>query len=81
MRANSFLVSLASLVLHKMLCGSFRESKEKTQKKLKMDNVDASTFIKTLEIWCGKDDCNELEMGDALQLVHGGCVCCGGCVA
>ena len=50
-----------------MLCGSFSESK---QKKLKIDDVDGLTFIKTLDVWCGKDDCQEIEMGEALELAR-----------
>ncbi len=50
MRANSFLICLASPVLHKMLCGSFSESKGK---KLILNDVDGKIFIKTLDVWCG----------------------------
>jgi hypothetical protein len=31
-----------------MLCGSFSESKEKTQR---LDDIERRTFIKTLDIW------------------------------
>ena len=48
-----------------MLCGSFSESKEK---KLRLDDVEMRTFIKTLDIWCGRDDGQEMELCDVQQL-------------
>ena len=64
--ANSFLLALASPVLHKMLCGSFSESKEKT---LRLDDVESRAFIKTLDLWCGKADGQEMELHEVQQLV------------
>ena len=37
--------------MHKMLCGNFRESKEKN---LNLDDVDGNVFIKALDVWCGR---------------------------
>ena len=65
MRASSFLLALASPVLHKMLCGRFSESKEK---KLRLDDVDMRTFLKTLDIWCGRGDAREIELCKVQQL-------------
>jgi hypothetical protein len=48
-----------------MLCGRFSESKEK---KLRLDDVDMRTFIKTLDIWCGRGDGQELELYEVQQL-------------
>ena len=48
-----------------MLCGSFSESKEK---KLRLDGVERRTFIKTLDIWCGRGDGQEMELCEVQQL-------------
>jgi hypothetical protein len=48
-----------------MLCGSFCESKEK---KLRLDGVERRTFIKTLDIWCGRGGDQELELCEVRQL-------------
>ena len=48
-----------------MLCGSFSESKEK---RLRLDDVDMRTFMKTLDIWCGRGDGQELELYEVQQL-------------
>ena len=48
-----------------MLCGRFSESREK---KLRLDDVDMKTFIKTLDIWCGRGDGQELELYEVQQL-------------
>ena len=63
--ASSFLLALASPVLHKMLCGSFSESKEK---RLRLDDVESRAFIKTLDIWCGRADGQEMELHEVQQL-------------
>ena len=63
--ANSFLLSLASPVLHKMLCSGFSESKERT---LHIFDVDSIMFIKTLDVCCGRDCCcQELGLGEMHQ--------------
>jgi hypothetical protein len=48
-----------------MLCGSFSESREK---KLRLDDVERSTFIKTLDIWCGRVDGQVMELYEVQQL-------------
>ena len=45
--ASSFLLALASPVLHRMLCGSFSESKEKN---LRLNDVDIGAFVTTMDI-------------------------------
>ncbi len=44
-----------------MLCGNFSESKEK---KLKLDDVDGTAFMKALDVWCGGKDCREVALGE-----------------
>ena len=65
LRTNSFLLCLCSPVLHKMLCGSFIESKSKS---LKLRDVDGAAFSKALDIWCGKQSCTGMEMDDVREL-------------
>ena len=60
MQTSSFLICLASPVLRKMVCGNFSESKGK---KLKLDDVDGRAFVKALDLWCGWEDCQEVELG------------------
>jgi hypothetical protein len=48
-----------------MLCSSFSESKAKT---LRLDDVECRTFIKTLDIWCGRGDGQVMEFCKVLQL-------------
>ena len=48
-----------------MLCGSFSESKEK---KLRLDDVEISAFTKTLDVWCGRADGQEMELHELQQL-------------
>ncbi len=48
-----------------MLCGTFSESKEK---KLRFDDVDSKAFIKTLDIWCGRADGQQMEFYEVPQL-------------
>ena len=52
MLANSFLLSMASPVLHKMICGSFREG---TTRRLLLEDVDGKAFEEVLNLWCGKE--------------------------
>jgi hypothetical protein len=64
LRASSFLLDLVSPVLqHRMVYGSFSESSEK---KLRLDDVERTrkTFVKTLDIWCGWGDGQEMELYD-----------------
>jgi hypothetical protein len=48
-----------------MVCGSFSESKEK---KLRLDDVERRTLIKTLDIWCGRGDDQEMDFHEVQQL-------------
>ena len=48
-----------------MLCGSFSESKGK---KLVVKDVDGKLFTKALDLWCGRKDCQEVELGEVQQL-------------
>ena len=61
MRTSSFLICLASPVVHKMLCGNFSES---TGKKLQLNDVDKTIFVKVLDVWCGRDDCQEVALAE-----------------
>ena len=65
MRANSFLLSLASPVLLKMICGSFREA---STRRLSLEDVDGKAFEEVLNLWCGKEGRGEQELGDVLVM-------------
>ena len=52
-RVNSFLLSMASPVLHKMICGSFREG---VTRQLSLRDVDAQVFEQILNLWYGKEE-------------------------
>ena len=75
LRASSFLLSLCSPVLHRMLCGSFVEC---NAKKLNIYDVDIVTFGKALDLWCGTlsaemalDEMRELEsVADRFQMTE-----------
>ena len=64
-RANSFLLCMASPVLHKMLCGSFREG---ATRRLSLTDVDGSAFQEVLNLWCGKEGRAERELGDVMAM-------------
>ena len=53
LRANSFLLSLCSPVLHKMICGSFNENKNG---RIDLHDVDGREFEFMLNIWCGNEE-------------------------
>jgi hypothetical protein len=65
LRANSFLLSMCSPVLQKMLCGSFMESSDR---KLELKDVDGWAFGTTLDICCGKMNCAEMELAEMREL-------------
>ena len=44
-----------------MLCGNFSESRGK---KLKLNDVDGNIFVKVLDVWCGREDCQELALAE-----------------
>ena len=52
MKANSFLLSVCSPVLHKMICGSFNESGGRA---MEVKDVDGAAFRKVLDLWCGRE--------------------------
>jgi hypothetical protein len=64
-QTNSFLICLASPVVRKMLCGDFSE---RIGNKLSLDDVDERAFIKTLDVWCGRNDCQEVDL-EEVQLL------------
>ena len=73
MTANSFLVCLASPVLHKMLCGRFREGMKvssATEKNIELDlaDVDQRAFTIALGLCFGRTDLQELELGEAEEV-------------
>ena len=63
-RANCFLLCMASPVLHKMISGSFREG---TSRRLSMEDVDATAFEQILNLWCGKAVRAE-QLGDVMVM-------------
>ena len=64
MLANSFLLSMASPVLHKMISGSFREG---TTRKLSLEDIEARAFEQVLNLWCGKEGLAE-QLGDVMVM-------------
>ncbi len=65
LRTNRFLLCMCSPVLHKMLCGSFAESNKKSPN---LVDVDEAAFRKVLDIWCGKECCEDMEMEQVKKL-------------
>ena len=63
MRANSFLLSMSSPVLHKMMCGGFKEG---IARQILLEDVDGSAFEEVLDLWCGKEGRIEKDMGDVM---------------
>ena len=64
-RASSFLLSMASPFLHRMLCGSFRES---VTRRVSLDEIDKKAFEEVLDLWCGKEVSSEKELGEVMAL-------------
>jgi hypothetical protein len=65
LRANSFLLSMASPVLHKMLFGDFREG---VGRRLELDDVGGRVFGEVLDLWCGKEVCGDKELADVMMM-------------
>ncbi len=65
MRANSFLLSLCSPVLQKMICGSFIENKIG---RIDIHDVDGRTFEIMLNLWCGNDEGGLKSLGHLQRL-------------
>ena len=55
---------MASPVLHKMICGRFREG---TTRQLSLEDMDAKSFEQTLNLWCGKEVRAE-QLGDVMVM-------------
>ena len=69
MQTSSFLLCLASPVCRVMLCGNFSESQASSRaKELSLNDVDMTTFTKALDMWCGRKDCEEMDVGEVRQL-------------
>ena len=68
MRANGFLLSMASPVLHKMICGSFKEG---MSRQLSLADVDARVFEQILNLWQGKEERAE-QLGEVIFMVSVG---------
>jgi hypothetical protein len=64
-RCNSFLLGLFSPVLRPMLCRGFKESSGKS---LELKEVDAGAFSKVLDLWCGGNGYQEIELSEMQQL-------------
>ena len=66
-RANGFLLSMASPVLHKMLrlFGDFREG---AARRMVLEDVDGRVFGDVLDLWCGKEVRGETELGYAMMM-------------
>ena len=68
LKANSFLLSVCSPVLHKMICGSFNESGGRV---MEIKDVDGAAFRKVLCAWCagcGKELEPRADVGVLLKL-------------
>ena len=63
-RANSFLLSMASPVLHKMISGSFTVS---TTRQLPLQEVDGKAFEEVMKLWCGKEGRAE-QLDDVMEM-------------
>ncbi len=65
MMSNSFLLSLCSPVLQKMIQENISD---KSEKKLELQDIDAITFGKALDLWCGKDLGHDADLNEVRQL-------------
>ena len=65
LRFSSFLLSMASPYLHKMLCGSFREG---VTRRVSLDDIDKKAFEEVLDLWCGKEDRSEKELSEVITM-------------
>jgi hypothetical protein len=65
LRANGFLLSMASPVLHKMLFSDFREG---LGRRLELEDVDGRVFGEVLDLWCGKEVCGDKELAEVLMM-------------
>ena len=65
MKVSSFLLSMASPFLHKMLCGHFREG---VTRRVSLDDIDKKAFEEVLDLWCGKEDSSEKELREVMAM-------------
>ena len=65
MESNSFLLSMASPVLHRMICGAFSEG---MTRRVSLEEVDGKSFEEVLNLWCGKDCSNDKELNDVIVM-------------
>jgi hypothetical protein len=56
---------MASPILHKMFCGSFREG---MNRRVVLEDVDWKAFRAVLDIWCGKDGHGDKALGDVMTM-------------
>jgi hypothetical protein len=66
LRANGFLLSMASPVLHKMLFGDFREG---AARRVALEDVDSMVFGDVLDLWCGKEVRGLKALADVMMMV------------
>ena len=65
LRASAFLLCMLSPVLHKMVCGGFKES---AAKRLEIDEVDQRDFEEVLNLWCCKGAVQAMELEAVARL-------------
>ncbi len=61
------MLSLCSPVLHKMMCGNFRES---AGRRLEINDVDGRAFGKVLDLWSGREDLEEKDLREVHLLAR-----------
>ena len=65
LRANGFLLSMLSPVLHKMVCGCFRES---VSGRVELNDVEQTAFQQVIDLSCGKDGLEVKDITDIMLL-------------
>ena len=66
-RVSAFVLSMVSPVLHRALCGSFRESEAR---RVELEEVDPVCFQHVLDLWCGMDGVEIDGVRQLLQTAH-----------
>ena len=75
LRTSSFLMSMFSPVIQKMICGDLSESvkiicgdsSERMRRRINLEDVDEKSFTSVLNLWCGKEGEDE-DINSALML-------------
>ena len=67
LRSNSFLLSMASPVLYKMMCGGFREG---VARQISLQDVDVKVFEEVMNLWCGKKGGAEKELLSVMAMAN-----------